>query len=164
VLAGAGSAAVRAVAVMPTSGRRVVSVPIDGAPRADRRATASAAHASATRRAAERIAVPVHRPVDAAMMAPWGEPDPVPGVVMRTSLVPSDWLRPTPPATTPPTVMSIEPAVPARPQRTAAQPSAAPPPVRPVPTSVRIRKAAMMAFGLLVSLVAVEAAARVGRR
>jgi hypothetical protein len=33
-----------------------------------------------------------------------------------------------------------------------------------VPASVRIRKAAMMAFGVLVSLVAVEAAARVGRR
>ena len=33
-----------------------------------------------------------------------------------------------------------------------------------MPASMRLRKAAMMAFGLLVSLVAVEAAARVGRR
>ena len=152
VLAGAGSAAVRAVAVMPTSGRRVVSVPVGQQRDAARPAVPSAA----------RIAVPVQRPAE-SMVAPWGEPDPVKGVVMRTSLVPAHWLRPTavPPPARP--VVAPEPAMAPR--------SHAPvvtipvrPDVRPVPASVRIRKAAMMAFGVLVSLVAVEAAARVGRR
>jgi hypothetical protein len=87
----------------------------------------------------------------------------VPGVTLRTSAIPSGWLR------APMVVPRERPAA----AETAAVEEPRPTPAtravqrrepRPMPTSVRIRRAAVMAFGLLVSLVAVEAAARVGRR
>jgi hypothetical protein len=157
VLAGAGSAAERAVRVMPATGRPVVALRVE-APR--RRVIGSLEPRPAT---APRIPVPVAHAVS-TMGAPWGEPDPVPGVVMRTSLVPLDWLRPSmtasPPALAPTVASQVHP-IPVMP---APLPAPARSDMRPMPASVRIRKAAMMAFGLLVSLVAVEAAARVGRR
>jgi hypothetical protein len=92
------------------------------------------------------------------MRAPWAEADPVSGVSVRTSLVPAAWLRPLvasrPAGDGSPLPVSSSPADRLTGQRA---------PI-PVPTSTRIRRAAMMAFGVLVSLVAVEAAARVGRR
>jgi hypothetical protein len=149
VLAGAGSAAERAIEVLPASGRRVVAVPVDTAVRwivGDHRGTT-------------RIAVPVGYAARTSV-APWGEPDPVPGVVMRTDTVPSGWLRS---ATSRPNV-PVATAVIDEPRRMPLPRPMVRREPRPMPTSMRIRRAAMMAFGLLVSLVAVEAAARVGRR
>jgi hypothetical protein len=153
VLAGAVSAAERAVQVLPASGRRVVAVPMDTA---IRRIIGEPASPSA-----RRVVIPVDRAPGVPRVAPWGEPEPVPGVAVRTSAVPATWLqRPSVAAgrTEP------APAVMARQPRPASVQPVAHREPRPMPASVRIRKAAMMAFGLLVSLVAVEAAARVGRR
>jgi hypothetical protein len=152
VLAGATSAAERAIEVLPVSGRRVVAVPVDAAMRWIIGTQPTTIEG--------RRAVPVG-PGHAALVAPWGEPDPVPGVILGTTSVPATWLRPPTPTAAP-----VLPTAP-----TADVPRSAPL-ARPVarreppamPASMRLRKAAMMAFGLLVSLVAVEAAARVGRR
>lgn len=165
VIAGAASAAERAIEVLPVSGRRVVVVPVETAVRR--------VIAERSRSSDRRVALPVGAPSTGTLMAPWGVPEPVPGVVVRTNAVPVTWLR-RPPAG-PPSVVTAAVAVPAprsaprpapaqRPE-TEQRPEPAPrPEPRPVPTSMRIRKAAVMAVGLLVSLVAVEAAARVGRR
>jgi hypothetical protein len=161
VRAGAGSAAERAIAVLPVSGRRVVAVPVDTAMRC--------IIGTGAERTGDRIAIPMGAP-RGSMVAPWGEPDPVPGVRLRTSPVPDRWLRA--PART---SSDARPSIGAPIRGVAPSVAATPPqgvtgiPVRrrepsPMPASVRVRKAAMMAFGLLVSLVAVEAAARVGRR
>lgn len=158
VRAGAGSVADHVVTMMPASGRQVVAVPVGAAMRrlggADR----------PPRPAAERIAVPV-APVEAPVGVPWPSAVPVEGVVVRTSRVPVEWLRPSTPSSRPP-------AGPLVAAHRASEPGAIATVARPtarraergLPASVRIRKAAVMAFGLLVSLVAVEAAARVGRR
>jgi len=161
VRAGAGAAAGRAVAVMPASGRRVVSVPIDAAMRR------ISALDRPRRPNAERSVVPVAgaRPpparADAAVLGavavPWLAPEPVAGVSIRTTAVPAPWLRPTTARVE--TARDTAPAIGPEPRAVQARRQE-----RPVPTSVRVRRAAVMAFGLLVSLVAVEAAARVGRR
>ncbi|MFN8519807.1 MAG: hypothetical protein U0667_10560 [Chloroflexota bacterium] len=203
VLAGAGTVAERAVAVMPASGRRMVAVPVGTAMR---RIGIPDAHGHTVR---ERIAIPVATPSVAALTgavappsvaaltgaaatpsvaplpaavarpsvapltgapaghAPWATAVMVPGVTIRTSQVPADWLRPPAPSRGP--VPDAAPGgiaawvapAPATPPRTRV---ATRPAERPLPASARIRRAAVMAVGLLVSLVAVEAAARVGRR
>jgi hypothetical protein len=136
--------------VLPASGRRVVALPVDTAMR-----WIIGEESASTGR---RVAMPVG-PVP-PMVAPWGEPDPVPGVVMRTSTVPTRWLRrPAPPTTS----IALAPTAQLEEQRDVPPPAMRRDP-RPMPPSVRVRKAAVMAFGLLISLVAVEAAARVGRR
>jgi hypothetical protein len=153
IRAGAGSPAERAVSVLPESGRRVVSVPVEAAVR-------------------RVVGIPIgrgstHAPVPMTR-APWGDAEPVPGVVVRTSVVPSAWLR-RPTAWLRP-VAATHASGPDH--RSSGPPPAhhpVPNPTRqrdtlPMPTSTRVRRAAVMAFGLLVSLVAVEAAARVGRR
>jgi hypothetical protein len=150
VLAGAGSAAERAVTVLPASGRRVVSVPVEAAVR---------------RVVGIAVGGPGPSPIGRWVRAPWTEPEPVPGVVVRTSLVPAVWLAPPTPGRhatgsgrpAPPVEQTIAPI---RPVHSPTGQYA----VVPLPASTRVRRAAMMAFGLLVSLVAVEAAARVGRR
>ena len=158
VLAGAASAAERAMEVLPVSGRRVVAVPVDAAMR---RIIGTQPRIIGTQPGSfeRRVAVPVG-PGHAALAAPWGEPDPVPGVVLRTRWVSATWLRPPTPAPAgarPEVASTADPG-----PRPLARPIVRREP--PVPPSMRIRKAAVMAFGLLVSLVAVEAAARVGRR
>lgn len=176
VLAGAGTVAERAVAVMPASGRRMVAVPVGTAMR---RMGIPDAHGRPVR---ERIAIPVTTPSAVtpsvappsvaplagapAGRAPWATAEAVPGVTIRTSQVPVEWLRPPAAAPRPVpdaaagrvAVVAPAPAAPAR------SPVATRPAERPLPASARIRRAAVMAVGLLVSLVAVEAAARVGRR
>ena len=132
---------------------RVVAVPVDTAMRRIIGASSPAA--------ARRVAIPVGPSSTSSMVAPWREPDPVPGVVLRTKAVPATWLRRPPVVASHPAISPT--ATVEEPRRALAQPLARREP-RPMPASVRIRKAAMMAFGLLVSLVAVEAAARVGRR
>jgi hypothetical protein len=164
ILAGAGTTAGRAMAVMPATGRRVMSLPIGTAvPDGDT--------ARVRRPMSERIAVPVG--ASGTVDAPWGELAEVEGVVVRTSPVPTHWLRPPVPMTASVTTSVATTAVAASPSDIApAAPARAPAPrprgatidERVASTSVRIRKAAMMAFGLLVSVVALEAAARVGRR
>jgi hypothetical protein len=153
VLAGAASAAERAIQVLPASGRRVVAVPMDTAMRRIIGTPSTVA--------VRRVAIPIGPASTPITVAPWGEPDPVPGVVLRTQAVPTTWLG------RPSLARSHADTTPAAtadaPRPGPVQPVARREP-RPMPASVRIRKAAMMAFGLLVSLVAVEAAARVGRR
>jgi hypothetical protein len=152
VLAGAASAAERALEVLPMSGRRVVAVPVDTA----MRWIVGTQHTDGER----RVAVPVG-PGHATLVAPWGEPDPMPGVVMRTTSVPTAWLRsPTAAAARAPSMLATEQG----PRAASATHPVVRRETRPMPPSMRLRKAAVMAFGLLVSLVAVEAAARVGRR
>jgi hypothetical protein len=175
VLAGAGSAAERAVTVLPASGRRVVSIPVEAAVR---RALGIPVGTAVGR----GVGIPVGRavgraaghPIDLTRLsatfgrwirAPWTEPEPVPGVVIRTSLVPSVWLAPQNPVRH--ADMPGRHATVADPVIAAGRPVHSPTgqqKVVPLPASTRVRRAAMMAFGLLVSLVAVEAAARVGRR
>lgn len=168
IRAGAGSAAGRAVSVLPASGRRVVGVAVETGRRV---AVGTGRVAVETGR---RVAIETGRfetgrvaeaPAGSWMRAPWGDVGPMPGVTVRTSPVPVDWLRP-PVATLPRDGNAVAPApVPTSPpvQTPVRHPTGQRTPV-PVPTSTRIRRAAMMAFGLLVSFVAVEAAARVGRR
>jgi hypothetical protein len=157
VLAGAG--AERAISVMPASGRRVVSVPVGMTP--------PDASDGPRRPITERVVIPVTSvPRAAPASTPWAVADPVPGVVARTSVVPADWLRPPVSPSRRPVAAVVAPPVVRPGPRT---PTHAPRPTprhaeRALPASVRIRRAAVMAFGLLVSLVAVEAAARVGRR
>jgi hypothetical protein len=161
VLAGAGSAAHRAVAVLPASGRRVVAVPVDVAMR---RVIGTAAGPRVALHV-ERPRPDVERPSPAPMTAPWGEPDRVPGVVTRTAVVPPSWVRPPAAIRTSVDTASVDVAAVSTTRHAGlVRPARGRPELRPMPPSVRIRKAAMMAFGLLVSLVAVEAAARVGRR
>ncbi len=136
IRAGAGAQAVGALTVLPASGRRVVGVPVG----------------SAVRHAVASV-------VGRWMPAPWGDVDPVRSVTVRTSPVPAAWLRP-PAASRPMDDGARHPPSTSIPVH---RPTGQRTPV-PVPTSTRIRRAAMMAFGVLVSLVAVEAAARVGRR
>jgi hypothetical protein len=155
VIAGAGSAAERAIEVLPVTGRRVVAVPVDAAMRW--------IIGTQVRGIDGRVAIPVGASPVASLVAPWGEPDPVAGVTMRTSTIPSSWLR------APVAVPREHAAAEVTAAMEAPRPTPAPRTLqrrepRPMPTSVRIRRAAVMAFGLLVSLVAVEAAARVGRR
>ncbi|MET0771515.1 MAG: hypothetical protein ABWZ82_00400 [Candidatus Limnocylindrales bacterium] len=154
VMAGAATAAERAIEVLPVSGRRVVAVPVDTAMR-----WIIGTQAGADDR---RVAIPIR----GELRAPWGEPDAVPGVVMRTSAVPTGWLRPpvAPRHATPVAAAIVEDPRPEVPRPTAGHHPTPRREPHPMPASVRVRKAAMMAFGLLVSLVAVEAAARVGRR
>src|SRR6187397_101262 len=85
VIAGAGSAAERAIEVLPVSGRRVVAVPVDTAMRW--------IIGTQTRGIDGRVAIPVGPSRLGSLIAPWGEPDPVPGVTMRTSTIPTGWLR-----------------------------------------------------------------------
>ncbi len=162
IRAGAGSMADRAVATLPGSGRRVVGVAVRGeAQRPTSIAPAGPVAGTPSARSTplgQGSPSGLGRPVPVAH-APWREADPVPGVVVRTSLVHGSWLRR--PSATQPTEGRG-----ASGQTThlhVHHPSSQRDPV-PVPTSGRIRRAAMMAFGLVVSLVAVEAAARVGRR
>lgn len=159
IRAGAGARVARAVTVLPDPGRRVVGVPVDSA---DRRGATASARATGLARAtasAEVTGSAVATVATPWMRAPWGDVDPVSGVSVRTAPVPAAWLRP-PLASRPmdnATHRTRASSVPVH------HPIGQRAPV-PVPASTRIRRAAMMAFGLLVSLVAVEAAARVGRR
>lgn len=200
VRAGAGAAAERALAVMPASGRRVVAIPLETAMRHVGGVGTHPRRVPEQARVpvAARVRVPVVGPRDMGTGAPsrarvpWDEPVPVSGVTVRTSQVPTSWLRPTAPspvvaprplvptpvvptsvATTPvvltplvptPVVPTISQAQTGSLERGAPGPTTVRRDERPVPASTRLRRAAMMAFGLLVSVVAVEAAARVGRR
>ena len=150
------------------SGTRVVAIPIDGGRATPRRNVAT--------------------PAVAAMTAPWGEPaSPFAGVTVTTAWVPREWLRPGPldgtiiqlPRTTlaravatpaasgspasPPTINAPRATVTALPRQMRTWPDA---PATPglMRSFGRFRRAAALAVGLLVSLVAVEAAARSGRR
>lgn len=141
IRAGAGARPVGALAILPGSRRRVVRVPVVG---------------SAVRHVAAAVGASV---LGRWMSAPWGDVEPVGGVSVETSPVPTTWLRPA--AASRP--VEDAPRPPLSPSMPVHPPTGQRAPV-PVPTSTRIRRAAMMAFGVLVSLVAVEAAARVGRR
>lgn len=160
VLAGAGSIAERAVAVLPASGRRVVGLPVGATLRP------ASVHDRPRRPVGERVAIPVAAvPSAASVDTPWATAEAVPGVAVRTSRVPAEWLRPfVPPSQRPVGALARLPRPTPEPGLAAARPRPARQPERALPASVRLRRAAVMAFGLLVSLVAVEAAARVGRR
>jgi len=159
IRAGAGARVARAVTVLPDPGRRVWAYP----------SIAPTAVAPRRRRGPRAWRGP--RPRRRSRARRWrpsrlrgcvrrgGTSDPVSGVSVRTAPVPAAWLRP-PLASRPmddATHRTRASSVPVH------HPIGQRAPV-PVPASTRIRRAAMMAFGLLVSLVAVEAAARVGRR
>ncbi len=106
------------------------------------------------------------RTQSSTISAPWGEPRvPFAGVTVTTCEVPRAWVRPARP-TMPPVVASA-PTPRATITQLPRQPRAWPPVQsvisRPGPHS-RFRRAATLALGLFVSLVAVEAAARSGRR
>jgi len=129
------------------SGARVISIPVDGG------AATPLPRTSATTQ-------------PGTIGAPWGEPRvPFAGVTVTTSEVPRAWVRPARP--TMPAV--VAPALTHRATITQLphQPRAWPPVQsvisRPGPHS-RFRRAATLALGLFVSLVAVEAAARSSRR
>jgi hypothetical protein len=114
------------------------------------------------------------------MTAPWGEPlTPFAGVTVSTRQVPLSWLRPEPPAgraapmviTSVPMSASVASGMPAAvPHATITQLRRSPRTMPPAAAAGqhgafgRFRRAAALAVGLLVSLVAVEAAARSGRR
>ena len=107
----------------------------------------------------EVVAIPVR---SAGMCAPWGEPEPIAGVVIHTSPVPTAWLAPAavgvPVGSVAPTPLVSTPA-------SATRSVVAQTPHRSRgPAAARFRRAAALVVGLLVSLVAVEAAARAGRR
>ncbi len=120
-------------------------------------------------------------PEPVLMAAPWGEPaSPFVGVMVSTRQVPLSWLRPEAPAgrALPMPVTFVPVASPPTLARHTTVPRAAtitelPRAPRTMPqvsavghhgTIGRFRRAAALAVGLLVSLVAVEAAARSGRR
>jgi hypothetical protein len=129
-------------ATLQPSGTRVIAIPVEGGRAAIRPRTLVA-------------------PLPGAMAAPWGEPlVAFAGVTVSTCQVPHAWLRP---ATKP--VAAPAPRATITPLRR--QPRAWPPVQsvvsRPGPHG-RFRRAATLALGLFVSLVAVEAAARSTRR
>ncbi len=126
----------RPITTLPVSGREVVALRVEGDP-----------------------------------ACPWGEPDGVSSVVIRTSIVPSHWLRPVAaPRVAATTNWWSEADVADVPSPIAVVATTSPTPrpqdrQPPQPTTAaRLRRAAALAVGLLVSLVAVEAAARAGRR
>ena len=137
-------------------------------------------------RAMGRIAIPVTdgraatvpapaEPEPMAMTAPWGEPtSPFAGVTVSTRQVPLSWLRPERPmgrgvpvpVVAGPLAASGATARPATITELPRAPRTVPqlPATGPRGPIGRFRRAAALAVGLLVSLVAVEAAARSGRR
>jgi hypothetical protein len=126
----------RPITTLPVSGREVVALRVEGDP-----------------------------------ACPWGEPDGVSSVVIRTSIVPSHWLRPVAAPRVAATTnwwSEADVADVPSPVAAVATPSPMPRPQDRQPpqptTAARLRRAAALAVGLLVSLVAVEAAARAGRR
>ncbi len=144
-----------------SSGARIIAIPVDGG-------HTVGVHDAPT---IERIV--------ASMTAPWGEP-PVPflGVTVSTCEVPRSWLRATPMggtvipmrsarvSTTPAPRAAVAPARRATIIELPRQPRALPPvaALGVARSRGRFRRALTLAFGLLLSLVAVEAAARSGRR
>lgn len=150
------------------SGARVISIPVRGGP--------SAAITGVPQRPGSSL------PGPRMVAAPWGEPSvAIPGVTITTCEVPRAWVRPQSPSLRPggATVIPIRAAnMPATGSAVAPTPRATitPFPHQPrtwEPTPAvpprrqahgRFRRAATLALGLLVSLVAVEAAARSGRR
>lgn len=156
------------VAVRPASGTRMIAIPVDGGRPVPSRRPASSAG-----------------PVIAA--APWGEPlVPFVSVTVSTCLVPQEWLRsgirtaevigvsrarPVPVMSPPPVTPPLSFPPPAR-QATISQFPHEP---RPWPGTIaaagaqrrrhgRFRRATTLAVGILISLVALEAAARATRR
>jgi hypothetical protein len=144
------------------SGSRVIAIPVDGG-----------------RPVPSRRAAPPVGPVLAA--APWGEPLlPFAGVTVSTCQVPRQWLRSeslaaqviamprarpksAPPTPAPPTSASPMPRH-ATIIQLPRQPRQWPPAIDQRRPHGRFRRAAALALGLLLSLVAVEAAARSTRR
>ncbi len=126
------------------------------------------------RAATVRVAGPAE-PELVALTAPWGEPtSPFAGVTVSTRQVPLSWLRPERPVgravpmpiRADPLPASVPIARPATITELPRTPRAVPqvPAVGHRGPIGRFRRAAALALGLLVSLVAVEAAARSGRR
>jgi hypothetical protein len=168
-LPGAGTRRVERAPVTghPPSSARIIAIPVDDG-----------------RRVGNHDAPAIERIV-ASMTAPWGEP-PVPflGVTVSTCEVPRSWLRDTPiggtvipmraprVSTTPEERAGPAPRAAVAPARRATiielprQPRALPPvaALGVARSRGRFRRALTLAFGLLLSLVAVEAAARSGRR
>ncbi len=147
----------RSMTTLLPSRSRVVAIPIDGGRRSS-------------------VSTPTQAAGPVLVAAPWGEPRvPFAGVTVSTCEVPRHWLRPEP------RVADIIPMPGSRPVLAAAVPpvtrhatiSQLPRQPRHWPATVvsepqrphgRLRRAATLALGLLVSLVAVEAAARSTRR
>lgn len=156
-----GIPAQRRVARMPGTGARVVAIPVGPGP-------------------LEARAIDLPRPLsEATLRAPWGEPaTPFTGVTVTTARVPEAWLRP--PARPIATIIPIRPSqviapaltTPAHPPvpATIVHLPRAPRAVPPAPAAGthrprgRLRGGLTLAVGLIVSLVAVEVAARSGRR